>query len=107
PTVTTKIGEVLKDKPAARAGMLKGDVITGINNKPINHWDQIAEGVTSSKGEPLVLSVKRESRDISFTITPEPRISKNLFGEKINGYAIGVASAGEVVTEYFTPVQAV
>ena len=107
PTVTTKIGEALKDKPAARAGMQKGDIITGINNKPINHWDQIAEGVAASKGQPLTLSVKRESRDISFTITPEPRISKNLFGEKISGYAIGVASAGEIVTEYFNPIQAV
>jgi regulator of sigma E protease len=107
PTVTTKIGEALKDKPAARVGMQKGDIITAINNEPINRWDQIAEGVAASKGKPLTLSVKREARIISFTITPEPRISKNLFGEKINGYAIGVASAGEVVTEYFNPFQAV
>ena len=107
PTVTTKIGEALKDKPAARVGMQKGDVITAINNKMINRWDQIAEGVAASRGKPLTLSVKREARIISFTITPEPRISKNLFGEKINGYAIGVASAGEVVTEYFNPFQAV
>jgi regulator of sigma E protease len=107
PTVTTKIGEALKDKPAAKAGMQKGDVITAINSKPIKRWDQIAEGVSASKGEPLTLTVKRDAADITFTITPEPRVSKNLFGEKINGYAIGVASAGEVVTEYFNPVQAV
>ena len=107
PTVTTKIGEALKDKPAAKAGMQKGDVITAINNKPINRWDQIAEGVAASKGKPLTLTVKRGDRDITFTITPEPRVSKNLFGEKINGYAIGVASAGEIVTEYFNPFQAV
>ena len=107
PTVTTKIGEALKDKPAARVGMQKGDVITAINNKMINRWDQIAEGVAASRGKPLTLAVKREAQVISFTITPEPRISKNLFGEKINGYAIGVASAGEVVTEYFNPFQAV
>lgn len=107
PNVTPKIGEVLKDKPAARAGMQKGDVITSINDKPVNHWDQIAEGITASNGKQLTLSVKRETRDISFTITPEPRVSKNLFGEKINGYAIGVASAGEIVTERFNPFQAV
>lgn len=107
PTVTTKIGEALKDKPAARAGIQKGDVITSINNTRINHWEQIAECVVASKGQPLTLSVKRDGRELSFTITPEPRVSKNLFGEKINGYAIGVASAGEVVTEHFGPVQAV
>ena len=107
PTVTTKIGEALKDKPAEKAGMQKGDVITAINNKPISHWEQIAEGVAASKGQPLTLTVKREARDLTYTITPEPRVSKNLFGEKINGYAIGVASAGEAVTEYFNPFQAV
>jgi regulator of sigma E protease len=107
PTVTSKIGEALKDKPAAKAGILKGDVITAINNLPINRWDQIAEGVAASKGQPLVLTVKRENKDITFTITPEPRVSKNLFGEKVNGYAVGVASAGEIVTEYFGPIQAV
>ena len=107
PTVTTKIGEALKDKPAARAGMQKGDVITAINNKSIKRWDEIAVGVFASNGKPLTLTIKRADKDISFTITPEARVSKNLFGEKISGYAIGVASAGEVVTEYFNPFQAV
>lgn len=107
PTVTSKIGEALKDKPAANAGIQKGDVITAIDNKPVKRWEQIAEGVSSSKGQPLTLTINRDGKDISFTITPEPRISKNLFGEKVNGYAIGVASAGEVITEYFNPLQAV
>jgi regulator of sigma E protease len=107
PTVTTKIGEALKDKPAAKAGIQKGDVITAINNKPVSRWDQIAEGVTASNGQPLILSVKRDARELSFTITPEPRVSKNMFGEKINGYAVGVASAGELTTEYYGPLQAV
>ncbi len=107
PTVTPKIGDALKDKPAAKAGMLRGDVITTINNKPVKQWDQIAEGVAASKGQPLTLSVKREGKEISFTIVPEPRVAKNLFGEKVNGYAIGVVSAGEVITEHFNPFEAV
>ncbi len=107
PTMTTRIGEVLKEKPAAKAGVLKGDIVTAINNKPAKQWEQIAEGVAASKGEPLTISVKRDTRNITYTITPEPRISKNLFGENISGYAIGVASAGEIVTEYYGPFQAV
>ena len=106
PTVTAKIGEALKDKPAARAGVQKDDIITTINGKSIKRWDEVAEGVAASKGQPVSLSVKRGEQLVSFSITPEPRISKNLFGEKISGYAIGVASAGEVVTEYFNPFQA-
>ena len=106
PTVTTKIGEALKDKPAAKAGIQKGDVITAINNRPVSRWDQIAEGVAASGGKPLVLSVQRDARTLTFTITPEPRVSKNLFGENVNGYAVGVASAGEMITEFFGPLEA-
>jgi regulator of sigma E protease len=106
PTVTTKIGEALKDKPAARAGIQKGDVITAIDNSPVTRWEQISERIAAGKGKPLTLTVARDHRTVSFTITPEPRVSKNLFGEKVSGYAIGIASAGDIVTEYFSPYQA-
>jgi len=107
PTVTARIGEALKDKPAAKAGILKGDLVTAINDRKVSQWDDIAGMIGASKGQPIDLMVKRDSQDLKFTITPEPRVSKNLFGESINGYAIGIAAAGEVVTEYSNPFQAV
>ena len=107
PSITTKIGEVLKDKPAAKAGIQKNDVITGINGKAITHWEEVAEAIAATKGKPVVVSVRRNAAGMQFTITPEPRVSKNLFGENVNGFAIGVASAGEIVTEHFGPIQAV
>lgn len=107
PTVTSKVGEVLKDKPAARAGIQKDDVITSINGKQISQWDEVAARIAAGKGQAVNVIVKRGGEQIPFTITPEPRIAKNLFGEKVNGFAIGVASAGEVVTVRYSPFQAV
>jgi regulator of sigma E protease len=107
PSITTKIGEVLKDKPAAKAGIQKNDVITAINGKAIAHWEEVAEAIAAANGKQVVVAVKRKTADIQFTILPEPRVSKNLFGEKVNGFAIGVASAAEIVTEHFGPIQAV
>jgi len=107
PTITAKVGEVLKDKPAAKAGIIKNDVITSIDGKPVKSWDEIAKMISDSKGRPVDLTVKRADQTVNFNIQPEPRISKNLFGEKVNGFAIGVASAGEIVTEYYGPFQAV
>jgi regulator of sigma E protease len=107
PTVTARIGEVLKDKPAAKAGILKNDLVTSINGSKISQWDEIAGKISVSKGQPIALTVQREGKDMQFSITPEPRVSKNLFGESIQGYAIGIAAAGEVVTEYSNPFQAV
>jgi regulator of sigma E protease len=107
PTVTSKIGEALKDKPAARAGIQKDDVIASINGTPISQWDEVAARIAAGKGQPVHLMVKRGDQAIPFIITPEPRISKNLFGEKVKGFAIGVASAGEIVTVRYNPFQAV
>jgi len=107
PTVTARIGEAIKDKPAARAGVLKDDVVTAINGRNVTQWDEIAGMIAATKGQPINLSVKRNGQDLQFTITPEPRVSKNLFGESVNGYAIGIAAAGEIVTEKSNPVQAV
>lgn len=107
PTVTTRIGEVIKDKPAAKAGVLKNDVVTSINGNKVSQWDEIAGMIAAGKGQPVVLNVKRDGNDLQFTITPEARVAKNLFGESVKGHAIGIAAAGEVVTEYFDPFQAV
>ncbi len=107
PTVTSKVGEALKDKPAARAGIQKDDVIISINGKRISQWDDVAAQIAAGKGQSVRIIVKRGNEAIPFLITPEPRIAKNLFGESVNGFAIGVASAGEVVTVAYNPFQAV
>jgi regulator of sigma E protease len=107
PTVTARIGEAIKDKPAARAGVLKDDIVTAINGRAITQWDEIAGVIAAGKGQPINLSVKRNDQDLQFTITPEARVSKNLFGESISGYAIGIAAAGEIITEKSNPFQAV
>ena len=107
PTITARIGEVIKDKPAAKAGMLKDDIVTAINGKNITHWDEIAGMIAASKGQPVNLKVKRNGQELQFTITPEARVSKNLFGESVKGHAVGIAAAGEIVTEKSNPFQAV
>ena len=105
PTITAKIGEVLKDKPAARAGIQNNDTILSINGAAISHWDQVASRIAAGKGAPVNLVVKRDTEELHFTVTPEPRVSKNLFGEKVNGFAIGITSAGEVITEHYGPLE--
>lgn len=106
PYVTGKIGEVLADKPAARAGVLKNDVVVAINGTTVHQWDEISKLISAGKGKPLDLTLKRDSKELKLTVIPDPRISKNIFGESVKGYAIGIASAGEVVTESYNPFRA-
>jgi regulator of sigma E protease len=107
PTITAKVGEVLADKPAARAGIQKGDVVTSINGKAIHQWDEISGAIAKGKGSPLTITIHRGSQELSYTITPEVREGKTLFGETVKRPAIGIAAAGEVATEHHSPFQAV
>lgn len=107
PVPTTKIGEVLKDKPAARAGLQTNDVIVAIDGKPAKRWEDVARTIAGSKGKPVEIKVRRGNQTLSFRVVPEYRTAKNLFGESVTSPMIGVASSGETFTERFPPLEAV
>lgn len=103
PSATTKIGEVMKDKPAARVGLKANDVVTAINGKPVSRWDEFAKVIAESGGKPLDVQVRRGNATLSFHVVPESRTAKNLLGETVTSPVIGVVAAGEMVTDRFGP----
>lgn len=107
PTATSKIGEVLKDKPAARAGLKEGDRVTSIDGQPINRWNDLAQLISSSGGKPLAITAVRDGKPFSVRITPEMLTTKNLLGETVTSPAIGVMVSKEYVTERVGPLQAI
>lgn len=106
PAATTRIGEVIKDKPAARAGLQAKDLVTAINGKPVDRWDELSSTIAEGKGQAVQLQVKRGTETLSFQITPEKRTAKNLLGETVTTPVLGIVSAGEIVIDHFGPVDA-
>jgi regulator of sigma E protease len=106
PVPTARIGEVMKDKPAARAGLRANDIITAINGKGVTKWADFAVVVQEGKGEPVEMQVKRGAESLSFRIVPETRTVKNLFGESVSSPVIGVTSSAETFTERLGPIDA-
>lgn len=106
PAATTKIGEVIKDKPAARAGLMANDVVTAIDGKPVQRWDEFAKTIAEGKGQPVELQVRRGETALTIRVTPESRSGKNLFGETVTSPVIGVVAAGEIITDRFGPLDA-
>lgn len=60
------IGEVAKDGAAASTGLKKGDVITRINDVPINSWNEL-QGVVASynAGDKLNITYRRDGKEYS------------------------------------------
>ncbi len=89
------VGSVKQGAPAFSAGLAKGDLITAINGFAINSWDEMAEIINGSKGKTIRLAVRRGDSTRNFTLAPEQVTTKNIFGEDIQRYIIGITASGE------------
>jgi len=89
------VGSVKPGAPAFSAGLEKGDLITAINGSAINSWDEMAEIINGSKGKVIRLAIRRGDSTQNFSIAPEQVTTKNIFGEDIQRYIIGITASGE------------
>lgn len=98
PGQTTKVGSVVEGKPAAVAGIAKGDAIISINGSSAANWDDVTRLITGSKGKPLQVVVSRGGEKLNFTVTPEMK-TRDLLGELVP--QVGIVSSGETMTQRF------
>jgi len=66
------IGSVAKDGAAASIGLQKGDIITKVNDAPINSWTELQATVSSyNAGEKINITYKRNGKEtiVSATLT--------------------------------------
>jgi len=74
PVATAELGEVVAGSVAARAGLLKGDVITAIDTVEINRFEQLRAAVAAHPGQPLQLRVSRGGTVLDLPVVPEPQL---------------------------------
>ena len=72
PRLDPIIGSV-EEGGAMRAGMIEGDEITSINDKPITRWRDLSEVIQteSQSGAPLIVRFKRDFVERTAEVTPE------------------------------------
>jgi regulator of sigma E protease len=99
PVLLPKVGDVIKDSPAAQAGLQKGDVIEGIEGEPVSEWTDLQTTVSGSDVKPLRFSIRRDGKAFDVNITPKESEEQNIFGETVNRKMIGVGPSGETLTQ--------
>lgn len=100
PILKATIGEVFLGKPAAQAGIQKGDMITAINGHKIVQWEDFSAKMAKVT-ETVTLAVTRDGKPLTVQLKPEIGTTKNLFGETIKKPIIGVSPAYDFSTEKF------
>jgi regulator of sigma E protease len=102
-----KIGDVTAGFPAQEAGLKKGDLILSIDGENISTWEELSRVIRGSEGRELLLKVKRDHEIVDIKVTPKPSIQKNLFGEEVKVFLIGITPAGEVILTKVNPFLAI
>jgi regulator of sigma E protease len=97
PSDLPRVAEVTIGMPAAEAGLGAGDLITALDGEPVATWDGLAARIRESGGRTLAVTVQRGDEEKVFSVTPERRPTKDLFGE-VTGttYLIGVVRDTEL-----------
>jgi regulator of sigma E protease len=98
PKLLADIGEVGNDSPAYHAKLQKGDQILKINGADVTFWEEIAPRIESSP-QGVALLIERERQLLDIQLTPKLIEDKNIFGERIERYIIGIKPLGSTRIE--------
>jgi regulator of sigma E protease len=101
-----KVGEINPGLPAEAAGLKKGDLVLSIDGQEIKKWEELSQMIRNSQGKELILKVKRDDETLELKVTPKPSSIKNLFGEEVPTFVIGITHSGEFLIEKVNPLVA-
>jgi regulator of sigma E protease len=106
PVMTSEIGGVLPGSAAEEAGVRAGDAVTAVNGKTVRKWDELSQTISQSRGKELLLTIQRGDRSVNLTLTPRLMTARNLFGEEVEGYKIGISPSPSTIIERSNPLLA-
>ncbi len=107
PSLLPKVGEVSPGLPAEKAGLRKGDLIVSVNKEKVSKWDELSKIIRSSEGKELTLEVKRDEKIFEIKVSPQASTQKNIFGEEVKIFLIGITPSGDTVVEKVGPLKAI
>ena len=71
PDFPAKIGKVLPDGVAAKAGLRVGDEILSVNQTPLDRWEELVQWVRLNPGLPLTVAIKRGGDSFQVKVIPD------------------------------------
>lgn len=107
PNLTSDVGEVQKGGAAYEAGMQNGDKIISMNGIKIEFWEDIRVIIAETKEKQIEVVVERGKDNKILMIKPRLSKSKNIFGEDVSAYLIGILPSQKTMIERRNPWDAI
>jgi regulator of sigma E protease len=105
PIMKPEVGEVQEGMPAHKGGIRPGDRVVSIDGKPVTRWEEMADLIRQSSGRPLRIEILRDERTVLVKVVPKLLSSRDLFGEQVEKYVIGITASGAVTIRQLNPFQ--
>ncbi|MCB5187438.1 RIP metalloprotease RseP [Methylobacillus caricis] len=71
PVMPAKLGDILQDGAAEKAGLKTGDLVISVNGKAISDWEQFVTQVREQPGQAMLLELQRDGRNMQLAVTPD------------------------------------
>lgn len=89
--IPARIGAVIPDSPAAKAGFAPGDVIVAIDGARIGSFEDVIAAVSPAAGRSLAFTIDRKGTPQTVDVVPETTQTKQPDGTTVDRGRIGVA----------------
>jgi len=106
PELTPVVGRLLEGMPAKAAGLQAGDRIRGVEEGPIETWDEMTKVIHASPGRPLAFRIERDGMLTTILVTPQAKEIVDPFGRPQRVGLIGIAPSGEFQARRAGPIEA-
>jgi len=106
PIITTKVGALVDDYPAKKAGIMEGDRVLAIDGKPVSDWEALIGIMHKKTSGDVKVSVDRGGKNMEFTIKPIIKETKDLLGNDVRIAQVGIMNSDERSYLKFGPGQA-
>ncbi len=90
PELIPVVGKIIKDSPAQKVGLQKGDKILEVNGIKVDLWDEMREIISQNPNREISLKVQRNGQILDLKIIPESKELIDRFGEKRKIGLIGI-----------------
>jgi regulator of sigma E protease len=108
PQLLPMITSVGPRSPAEKAGLKPGDVVLAVAGQPLYTHEDLLEAIRTRPGQSFTLTVERDGKQLTLTVTPEPVKERLPTGEEVTVGKIQAGLAPKAVRfEPYGPLTAV